>query len=101
MSWIRRLIRSYIRGARANTLPLWRRVQAKGTQVTEIPKAPKGYWTCSRCWAYGKWCRNRAFRPDSEEKIIDADGDPICQQCNKTYWRERAKVEAMEANNEL
>lgn len=61
--------------------------------MTQIPTAPEGYWTCTRCWAYGNVCRNRAYRPDKEEKVLDADSDPICQECAATWRRERAKSE--------
>ena len=64
--------------------------------MTEPPKAPKGYWTCFWCWAFGSLHHAKAFRADSEKPVIDTDGDKICQECARKYWLERAKAEAEE-----
>lgn len=61
--------------------------------MTDIAKAPEGRWTCTWHAIYGNSNPADAFRPDSEKKIFDADGDPICQRCNDMYWRERSKAE--------
>lgn len=61
--------------------------------MTQIPNALEGFWTCHWHAIYGNSNPADAYRPDSEKKIIDADGDPICKQCAKTYWRERARAE--------
>ena len=61
--------------------------------MTQLPEAPKGYWTCFWCWIFGNFSHARAFRPDSEAPVIDSDGDKVCQRCVATYRRERAKAE--------
>lgn len=60
--------------------------------MTDIPKAPKGFWTCA-WWGFGNIDRSQAFRPDSEKPVIDGNGDPICTQCAEMWWREREKSE--------
>ena len=62
------------------------------TTTTQMPKAPEGFWCCA-WWGFGNRDTTQAFRPDTDEGILTSDSEKICQQCNRTYWEERAKAE--------
>ena len=62
---------------------------------------PDGHWLCWWHFIYGNVNHAEAFRPDSEEPVITADGEKICQKCADTYWTARKDAVKPGRNGEL
>ena len=54
---------------------------------------PEGHWLCHWCYLYGNINPSIAFRPNSEEPVITAEKQTICQKCARTYWEGRQLCE--------